>query len=194
MIDLDLRSYFDTIRHHIVLEKVAKRVNDDDVMRLLKMILRASGKRGVPQGGVISPLLSNIYLNEVDKMLERAKEVTHNGRRTAIEYARFADDLVVLVDGHPRHRWLRGAVQKRIREELAEIQVEVNEEKTRGWSIWRGERASDSLGLSSVAFAAVRGDGCRCVSHKQRSARLYCESSRNAFVGLDPSRPANCSR
>ena len=44
-------SYFDTVRHHIVLEKVAKRVNDDDVMHLLQLILKASGKLGVPQGG-----------------------------------------------------------------------------------------------------------------------------------------------
>ena len=92
VIDLDLRAYFDTVRHHIVLEKVAKRVNDDDVMRLLKMIMKATGKRGVPQGGVISPLLSNLYLNEVDRMLERAKEVTRNGRWTEIEYVRYADD------------------------------------------------------------------------------------------------------
>ena len=54
VIDLDLRSYFGTVRHHLVLEKVARRVNDDDVMHLLKMILKASGKLGVPQGGVIS--------------------------------------------------------------------------------------------------------------------------------------------
>jgi RNA-directed DNA polymerase len=43
---------------------------------------------------VISPLLSNLYLNEVDKLLERAKEVTRTGKWTAIEYARFADDRV----------------------------------------------------------------------------------------------------
>ena len=78
------------------------------------MILKASGKKGVPQGGVISPLLSNLYLNEVDKMLERAKEVTRSGKWTHVEYARFADDLVILVDGHPRQRWLLKAVDKRL--------------------------------------------------------------------------------
>jgi RNA-directed DNA polymerase len=62
------------------------------------LILKASGKQGVPQGGVISPLLSNLYLNEVDKMLEKAKETTRQGQRERIEYARFADDLVILVD------------------------------------------------------------------------------------------------
>jgi len=66
--------------------------NDDDVMHLLKIMLKANGRCGVPQGGVISPLLSNIYLNEVDRMLERAKEATRYGEYTGIEYVRFADD------------------------------------------------------------------------------------------------------
>jgi len=152
VIDLDLRAYFDTVRHHIVVKKVAKRVKDDDVMRLLKMIMKATGKRGVPQGGVISPLISNIYLNEVDRMLERAKEVTRTGRWTAVEYVRFADDLVVLVDSHPRHRWLRRAVVKRIRQELAKLLVEVNEEKTRIVDLTRGE----SFGFLGFEFRRVR--------------------------------------
>jgi RNA-directed DNA polymerase len=80
------------VRHERLLAKVARRVNDRDILHLLKLMLKASGKRGVPQGGVISPLLSNIYLTEVDAMLERAKAVTANGTLTYVEYARYADD------------------------------------------------------------------------------------------------------
>ena len=83
-----------------MLAKVAQRVDDAEIMHLLKVMLKASGKKGVPQGGVISPLLSNLYLNEVDRMLERAREVTRNGRYTYIDYARFADDLVILIDAY----------------------------------------------------------------------------------------------
>jgi len=152
VIDLDLKAYFDTVRQDILLRKVARRVNDDDILRLLKMIMRASGKRGVPQGAVISPLLSNLYLNEVDGMLERAIEVTSDGRWTRMAYARFADDLVVLVDGHPRHGRLREQVERRIREELAQLGVEVNEEKTRTVDLAAGE----SFGFLGFDFRRVK--------------------------------------
>jgi RNA-directed DNA polymerase len=152
VIDLDLRAYFDTVRHHLLLAKVALRVHDDDVMRLLRLILRASGKQGVPQGGVISPLLSNIYLTEVDRMLERAKAATRYGRYDAMEYARFADDLVILVDAHPRHAWLRWTVPVRLRQELAKLQVEVNEDKSATVDLAQGE----SFGFLGFDFRRVR--------------------------------------
>jgi len=139
IIDIDLRSYFDNVRHDRLLAKVARRVDDGDVLHLLKIMLKANGKQGVPQGGVISPLLSNLYLTEVDRRLERAKETARYGKYTYIEYARFADDLVILIDAHPRHEWLMGAVEKRLREELAELQVEINEEKSRIVDLGRGE-------------------------------------------------------
>ena len=152
VIDFDLRSYFDTVRHHIVLEKVARRVDDEMVMWLLKLLLDASGKQGVPQGGIISPLLSNLYLTEVDQMLERAKAVTRHERWTAVEYARFADDLVILVDSHPRQLWLRQAVEKRLREELAKLQVEVNEEKSRKVEL----KQDESFGFLGFEFRRIR--------------------------------------
>src|SRR6516165_8936756 len=91
VIDLDLRAYFDSVQHYLILEKVAQRVQDDKVMRLLSLILKSTGKKGVPQGGVISPVLSNLYLNEVDRMLEKARTTTRRGKYTHVQYARFAD-------------------------------------------------------------------------------------------------------
>ena len=155
IIDLEVRAYFDTVRHHLLLDKVALRINDDEVMRLLNLTLTASGKQGVPQGEVISPLLGNIYLTEVDRMLERAKEATRNGKYTYVEYARFADDLVVLIDAHPRNAWLLRAVNQRLREELAKLQVEINEEKSRNVELDRGE----SFGFLGFDFRRLRSIG-----------------------------------
>ena len=131
VIDVDLEAYFDNVRHDILLRKVAQRVDDDNIMRLLKLILKANGRKGLAQGGVISPLLANIYLNEIDKMLEKAKMVTRQGKHTNIEYARFADDLVILVNGSSRWEWLLKAAYKRLIQELDKLRVKVNSQKTR---------------------------------------------------------------
>jgi RNA-directed DNA polymerase len=173
VIDIDLRAYFDNVRHDRLLAKVARRVDDADVLRLLKIMLKANGKRGVPQGGVVSPLLSNIYLTEVDRMLERANDVTRFGKYTNIEYARFADDLVILIDAHPRHDWLLAAVEKRLREELAKLQVEINEEKSRNVDLGRGE----SFGFLGFDFRRIRSRrGAWCAHYtpklKKRTALL----------------------
>jgi RNA-directed DNA polymerase len=140
--DVDLQAYFDNIRHHLLLAQVAQRVKDPDVLHVLKLMLQASGKKGVAQGGVLSPLLSNLYLTAVDRMLERAKEVTRRGPYTYLEYARFADDLVILVDAYPQHDWLLKAVDRRLREELAKLQVTINEEKSRIVDLAQGESFS----------------------------------------------------
>ena len=152
VLDVDLAAYFDTVRHDLLLGKVAARVNDDQVLHLLKLILKASGTRGVPQGGVISPLLSNLYLNEVDRMLERAKEVTREGRYTHLEYARFADDLVILVDGYSKWAWLAQGADRRLLEELVKLDVKLNEEKTKRLDLTKGE----SFGFLGFDFRRVR--------------------------------------
>ena len=171
VIDVDLSSYFDNIRHHLLLEKVARRVNDRDVLALLKKILKANGKKGVPQGGVISPLLSNVYLNEVDRMLERAKETTREGQYTYVEYVRWADDLVILVDAYQRHDWLLAAVDKRLREELELLQVAMNEDKSRMVDLAKG----DSFGFLGFEFRRVRS--LRGVWRPQYSPQMKTRSA-----------------
>ena len=171
VIDVDLSSYFDNIRHHLLLEKVARRVNDRDVLALLKKILKANGKKGVPQGGVISPLLSNVYLNEVDRMLERAKETTREGQYTYVEYVRWADDLVILVDAYQRHDWLLAAVDKRLREELELLQVAMNEDKSRTVDLAKG----DSFGFLGFEFRRVRS--LRGVWRPQYSPQMKTRSA-----------------
>jgi len=135
VIDVDLKDYYGSIRHDLLLAKTAKRINDPSVMRLLKLTLKAGGKRGISQGGPLSPLLSNLYLTSVDEMLERAKEVTKclvQGKSyTRLEYYRWADDLVILVDSYRKWEWLFKAVYKRLQEELNKIGVTLNADKTR---------------------------------------------------------------
>ena len=152
VIDVDVAAFFDTVRHDVLLGKVARRVQDGEILHLVKLMLKASGKRGVPQGGVISPLLANVYLTEVDAMLERAKEETRNGRYTYLEYARYADDLVILVDGYRHHDWLLRAVHQRLHEELAKLHLRVNADKTRIVDLSQGE----SFGFLGFDFRRVR--------------------------------------
>ncbi len=85
-------------------------------------------------------------------MLERAKEVTRQGARTCLEYVRYADDVVILLGPHPRQDWLLEAVQERLRQELAKLQVEVNDEKTRVVDLAEGE----GFGFLGFEFRRVR--------------------------------------
>lgn len=70
----------------ILLKKIALRVDDKKTLQLIKLMLKAGEKLGVSQGGVASPLFSNIYLTEIDAMLERDKEVTRIGQYTYMLY------------------------------------------------------------------------------------------------------------
>jgi RNA-directed DNA polymerase len=108
-------------------------------------------------------------------MLERAQEVTRNDKYTYIEYARFADDLVILIDAYKRHHWLIGAVDKRLREEFAKLQVEVNDEKSRMVDLERGE----SFGFLGFDFRYLRSLRGVWRPHytpklKKRTAAILC--------------------
>jgi group II intron reverse transcriptase/maturase len=133
VIDVDLSRYFDTIRHSILLGKIARRVQDPDVLHLVKQILKAGGRIGVPQGGPFSPLAANIYLNEIDWMFDdiRKKTTQDQGKYEAVNYHRFADDIVITVSGHHTKRGWPERALDRLREALAPLGVKLNVEKTK---------------------------------------------------------------
>jgi RNA-directed DNA polymerase len=83
-----------------------------------------------------------------DESLEIARNL-----RDRIEYARFADDLVILIDAYKRHDWLVGAADKRLREEFGKLQVEINDEKSRTVDLERGE----CFGIRGFEFRYLRG-------------------------------------
>jgi len=140
VIDVDLKSYFDNIRHHLLLRKLAMRVKDPAILHLVKQILKANGKRGVPQGGVLSPLLANLYLNELDQAMEEEMSKRRGeGKWERMIYTRYADDMVVVVDGYPRWQPHVGMIQKRLDGELKKVAIEINEEKTKVVDFGRGE-------------------------------------------------------
>jgi RNA-directed DNA polymerase len=129
----------DHIRHSVLLDKIAKRIQDPQVLHLVKQIIKASGRMGVPQGGPFSPLAANIYLNEVDWYFEAIRRKTAEGPFEAVNYHRFADDIVISVSGHHTKRgWAQRALQ-RLQERLAPLGVELNREKTRPVDTRKGD-------------------------------------------------------
>jgi retron-type reverse transcriptase len=120
VVDVDLKSYFDTISHELLLELVERRVGDTQVLRLIRAWLKAGvmeeGKvthpdRGSPQGGGISPTLSNIFLHEVDRQWGRSDGVALGD----VRLVRYADDMVLLArtEQQAREAWEHaGAVRR----------------------------------------------------------------------------------
>jgi len=138
VIDADLSKYFDTIPHAKLLAVMAERISDGAVLALIKQWLKApvveekdgtrrtsgggkGNRKGTPQGGVISPLLSNLYLHILDRIWERHElEARYRAR-----LVRYADDLVILcaksVD----------APMAMLRKVLGKLDLSLNETKTR---------------------------------------------------------------
>lgn len=139
VLDVDLKAYFDNIRHHLLFEKVVERVDDARVMRLIRLIVKTNGRKGVPQGGVLSPLLANIYLNGIDDLFEKAAvKAKRNGYGT-MDYCRFADDMVITTVDHPGSDRLLKQSRLKLEAELKRLGVELNREKTKIVDLEKGE-------------------------------------------------------
>ena len=126
-VDADLSKFFDTVDHDVLMCRVAERVRDKRVLRLIGRYLRAgvvingrleATRKGVPQGGPLSPLLANILLDDFDKELERRGHC----------FSRYADDFVILVKSRRAGVRVMASISRFLRREL---KLEVNQEKSK---------------------------------------------------------------
>ena len=154
--DIDLKSFFDEVDHDILMARIAERVSDKRVLRLIGRFLRSGiveeGSRrptlkGVPQGSPLSPLLSNIYLDALDKELERR----------GLSFARYADDCVIHVGSRKAAERVYASVAEWIERRL---KLPVNREKSDTGRPWTrpflGYRLDESLKLEPSARSLER--------------------------------------
>lgn len=193
VVEVDLEAFFDRVNHDILMGRLAKRIGDRRVLRLIRRYLEsgqmANGvvmerEEGTPQGSPISPLLANVLLDEVDKQLERSGQC----------FVRYADDIRVYV----RSRKAGKRVMARLRNLLAKLRLRVNESKSTvapasrrsllGYSFWyqsgvvRLRVAKQSLGRMKTRVRKItRRSRGRSMAQVVEELTRYLRGWRNYF-------------
>ena len=156
---------------HTLLPQLARRVPDPAGLPLVKQLVKAGGKMGVPQGGPVSPVAATIELPEVDWAFDAMRRPTAQGPSEAVKYPRFAEDSVSTVRGHHTKRGWAARALPRLQEHLTRLGVEVNREKTKGVDTLRGA----TFEFWGFAFRRVQkhtGDGHFSLLTPRKKARL----------------------
>jgi len=145
VIDLDLKSYFDTVNHDLLMKFIKQYIDDEWLLRMIRKFLTSGvmdgklfqkSEKGTPQGGNLSPLLANIYLNELDKLL------TSRGHK----FVRYADDCNIYVKSKRAGYRVLNSISKFLEKDL---KLTVNQKKTKVGSPLRLKFLGFSLGVSS---------------------------------------------
>lgn len=165
IVDMDVSSFFDSIDHGMMMRLVEDRIRDGYVLHLIREWLRAGihfdgdityPDRGTPQGGVISPLLANIYLNEIDKFW--ANEGSYVAKKYDAHFVRYADDMIILSRSNAE------TIMAIMRKLLHKLKLRLNEEKS------RTVRAKD--GFDFLGFHFMR----RYITRKGKNVTIFLPS------------------
>lgn len=180
VVDLDLKSYFDTINHERLMELVRKRVTDKSVLYLIRQWLKAGimedglvrpNEQGTPQGGVLSPLLSNIYLHEFDRNWDDSND--GDGK-----LVRFADDMVILCDSRQE---AESALEK-AQGMLEKMYLTLNEEKTELTHVRKG---FDFLGFTYKEAYSFRGKRYVRIKYpRAKSVKKVCHRIKERITSI----------
>lgn len=170
VVDVDLKSFFDTIDHEKLMCLLGKRISDSRILYLLRGWLKAGileygnitkPENGTPQGGVLSPLLSNIYLNEIDKLW-------HDN--PSVKLVRFADDMVFLCKSKAQAEF----VLRKLRGQLEKLKLTLNEEKTK---IRHVEESFDFVGFTFREAYSTRHKRMVVIKYpRAKSMKKICDN------------------
>jgi RNA-directed DNA polymerase len=172
-VDMDLSKFFDSVNHDVLMHRVARKIRDKRVLRLIGKYLRAgvmvngrlqSTRKGVPQGGPLSPLLANILLDDLDKELERRGH----------KFVRYADDFIILVKSQQAGERVMASVRRFLERKL---KLKVSEAKSR-------VTKTDQTNFLGFTFKGtkIRWSDAAFKEFKRRIKRL---TGRSWFVSMD---------
>jgi RNA-directed DNA polymerase len=159
VVDIDLEKFFDKVNHDILMSRVARKVKDKKILQLIRKFLQAgvmenglvqATEEGTPQGGPLSPLLSNIMLDDFDKELERRR----------LRFARYADDCNIYVKSEKAGQRVMGSVVKFL---VAKLKLKVNEQKSAVAQPWERK---------FLEFSFRKEEPGKIVVHESRVKRL----------------------
>jgi RNA-directed DNA polymerase len=182
-VDVDLEKFFDTVDHDVLMDRVSRHVRDKGILRLIGKYLRAGvvvngwlnrTEKGVPQGGPLSPLLSNILLDDLDKELEK------RGHR----FARYADDLTILVKSKRTGQRVMENISRFLERKL---KVKVNRDKSK---VVKAEESSflgfaftrKRLTVSEKSLSRFKSEGRRLTGRSWGVSMQYRYASLHIYI------------